>query len=237
MDALIQSSVRMPSRLDVNKLTYFTNETNFDFNVTATTTIPRNTFYDDWQIMEDKSKPWPATVMINAIQFGQTYNNGLSKVLDAVTRVNCPTNYCNFTESQTLSIGSICENRTPAIINVPAQRNESAYQTLPGTDLQLFYNGSNANGYLEQVVAAKTYTGWPDKDFNTSVYGSSGVPGPLIARTAMMFNTWTNYTLGTFEPVCARNLCIDLSRRLKQWSLRAETKDAFILNAICSNRV
>lgn len=216
MDALIQSSVRMPSRLDINTFPYYANETSYDFNVTDTTVIPRNTFYNDWQIMEDKSKPWPATTMINAIQFAQMFNNGLSKVVDAVTRVNCPTNYCNFNESQTLSIGSVCANRTAAIMNVPARRNESAYQTLPGTDLQFFYNGSNANGYLEQIVAAKTYTGWPDKDFNTSVYGPQGIPGPLIARTAIMLSTWLNYTLGKLRVFRLCHDCLKRPRRSKQ---------------------
>jgi hypothetical protein len=212
LDALIQSSIRMPSK--VESVNYLRERSPEFLTYPNQTFLERAASYSESQTFTDNDIPWAETPMVNAIQFGLGYSNGPSNFITAETNVVCPTGYCNFTKSQTLSVAHSCAFRND-IQNVP--QNETGtetlapYQTLPGTDLRIYSQGYT--GAFKQKISAATYAKYPVPKpilpYETGAYADdplSGIDWPLIARTSMLFSwapdNWTNGTDYTYAIDC-----------------------------------
>ncbi|KAH7073613.1 hypothetical protein BKA63DRAFT_575899 [Paraphoma chrysanthemicola] len=177
LDALVQSAVRIPVMMQPNRDIYALYP-----NTTNETYMSRSTWYDDSQIMTSAQDRWPSTQLINAIKFGESYSNGLSDFMTAVTSVNCPTGYCYFPTAQTLAIASKCVDRTRDIVDHPASGRLAPYKTLPGIDMNFYYNGTNQYEY--QAIGTYSNTTYESNAYMDKVFG----PGytALIARTGIM---------------------------------------------------
>jgi hypothetical protein len=179
LDALIQSSVLIPSKFIVNDVVYATSP-----NITGKTEMPRSTWYNESQIMETVDKLYPDTALMNALRFGQSYSNGLSELFSAVMNVDCPTGTCYFPKAQTLAIDSKCVDRTKDIVTHPAKGNTAAYQSLTGTNLTFYHDG--AKEFDRQLIATWSYPGYKDTKYMDDMFGP-GFLG-LIVRTAIMLS-------------------------------------------------
>ncbi|KAF3039580.1 hypothetical protein E8E12_008772 [Didymella heteroderae] len=195
IDALIQSAIRMPTKVElVNNLRNLSPEFMEAQNETF---LERAVSYTKWQTMTDATDVWPETAMVNAIQYGLGFINGPSDYVKTQTIVDCPTGYCDFTKAQTLSVGYECMYRDD-IVYVPRKGNMAPYQTLPGTDLRLYVEGYR--GVTRQRIVAATYSQYPVPepilDYPMEYFDNDPllkIKVPLIARTSMMFN-WINAT-------------------------------------------
>lgn len=148
--------------------------------------------YTDYYQMTSVDDVWPSIAMMNAIQWGQSYSNGPSRLVSAPVKVDCPYGYCVFNTTQTLSVGHVCVRRTD-IQYIPYDGTIAAHQTLPGTDMAFYFDGADDLKRQSIVVASytsfpnsTTYPRYPSNMYETDVFG--GRYGPLIARTSMMFN-------------------------------------------------
>ena len=186
LDALIQSSVLIPSTFVVNDVVYDKYP-----NITGNTTMPRSTWYNESQIMETVDKLYPDTPLMNALRFGQSYSNGLAELFSPVMNVDCPTGTCYFLKAQTLAIDSRCVDRTKDIVTHPSKGNTAAYQSLTGTNLTFYYDG--AKEFESQMIATWSYPDFEDNKYMDDMFGP-GFLG-LIVRTAMMLSGPENATL------------------------------------------
>ncbi|KAF2034201.1 hypothetical protein EK21DRAFT_108241 [Setomelanomma holmii] len=177
LDALIQSSVRIPSEMQPNDVEYL----NYP-GITNETRISRSTWYDDWQAMQSTRDRWPETSLMNAIRFGESYQNGLSSFITAVTLVDCPTGYCSFPKAQTLAVDRVCVDRTNDIVTYPRNGTLAAYKSLPGLDMKFYHEGTR--DYEAQVIGTYSAVDYPDDDYMKQVFGAGY--RALITRTGIM---------------------------------------------------
>jgi hypothetical protein len=168
----------------------------------TTTNFSRATSYTKYYQMTSSDDVFPEFAMVNAIQWGQSYSNGPSYLVGAPVNVDCPTGYCVFNTTQTLSIGQSCVRRTD-IRYVPPDGIYAPYQTLPGTDIEFYFNGHE--GLEKEWIVAATYTGYPTKSYEKDIFGMKH--GPLIVRTSMMYNPGStadaDVDFGTIAIECA----------------------------------
>ncbi|KAJ4379559.1 hypothetical protein N0V86_004740 [Didymella sp. IMI 355093] len=200
LDAVIQSAVLMPSSVEtVSSLKARSYE--FD-DYQTTTNFSRATSYTKYYQMTSSDDVFPDLAMMNAIQWGQSYSNGPSYLVGAPVNVDCPTGYCVFNTTQTLGIGRSCVRRTD-IRYVPPDGIYAPYQTLPGTDIEFYFNGHE--GLEKEWIVAATYTGYPTNSYEKDVFGMKH--GPLIVRTSMMYNPGStadaDVDFGTIAIECA----------------------------------
>ncbi|KAH6613877.1 hypothetical protein C7974DRAFT_403967 [Boeremia exigua] len=200
LDAIIQSAVHLSS--ETRALSQL-NEYSLASHNDEPVRLERATSYMAFENKPGSNDVWPETPMINAIQFGQGYTNGLNDMINAQASFNCSTGYCNYKTSQTLSIDYKCTNRFD-IITVGDIVTEEGYQTLPGTDLKL---------HLSERIDAKSYSQWPDEakstypNYEKSLFGENH-DGLLIVGTSMLYRTGngaedTNVNNGTYAMECA----------------------------------
>jgi hypothetical protein len=199
IDAIIQSAIRMPSKLEpIDKLKDPPPEYK---NYRNSTFLRRSTLYSEAQIMTNPDDVWPEISMVNAVQYGQGYSNGPGRFVQFTNNVYCPTGYCTFPQMQTLDIGYGCRLRDDVVF-VQGDAASAPYQTLPGTDLQLYVEGYTADdGYddsddvAKHLMAVKSYPTWPTNqtepaysmgDYERDIF--NWTLGPLIARTSMLIN-------------------------------------------------
>jgi hypothetical protein len=199
IDAIIQSAIRMPSKLEpIDKLKDPPPEYK---NYQNSTFLKRSTLYSEAQIMTNPDDVWPEISMVNAVQYGQGYSNGPGRFVQFTSNVYCPTGYCTFPQMQTLDIGYGCRLRDDVVF-VQGDAASAPYQTLPGTDLQLYVEGYTADdGYddnddvAKHLMAVKSYPTWPTNqtepaysmgDYERDIF--NWTLGPLIARTSMLIN-------------------------------------------------
>jgi hypothetical protein len=200
MDALIQSAIRMPSKLELveklrNSPPEFQNYRNLTF-------LRRSSTYATVQIMTDFDNIWPEVTMVNAIQYGVGYSLGLAEFMQITDAVYCPTGYCEFPQMQTLDIESACRLRHDVEF-IQGDADTASYETLPGTDLALYADGYTLdNGYddsedvANQQIAVQSYSTWPRErtepayptdNYERNIFNWT-LSRPLITRTSMLIN-------------------------------------------------
>ncbi|ORY00909.1 hypothetical protein BCR34DRAFT_102906 [Clohesyomyces aquaticus] len=186
IDAVIQSAIQIPQRLEINTTPYNMTEMMAGLVITDTTKHPIAREYRDSQTMESKDRPWATTNMINAIKFGISYGVGLEEAFSADNLVACPTGLCEFGKYQTLEVSHICVDRTAAI-----QTNDSplSNRILPGTNLTL--PKGSTDDYVEMMLTTESYT--DDKE------NTLQIPGGMIVRTAIMLHE--NLLQSSTEPL------------------------------------
>lgn len=190
----------LPSKLEtVNKL----NEQSQNFGGYSNETwLARALTYNRYQTMTSGDDLWPDIPMVNAVQWGLIYSNGLSDIAEATTVVDCPTGYCDFNKAQTLSVRHKCSRRSD-IVYEPGNGTFAPYQTLPGTKLKFFTRG--AKEFEEHWITAASDTTYPKRGKNGTIFGNK--QDALIVRTSMMINLGDgadkNVDNGTFAVDCA----------------------------------
>lgn len=191
---MTQSAVKIRSDIQVNDepILYEGQE------ITNVTYMPRSTLYDQYDVVDTTfvktagSMPvWPRSWMINSIKFGTQFSNGLNTIIDPITKIPCPTGYCQFKKAQTLAVSYSCVDRTSEIVTVPetaGAKRQATYQTLPGTQNRLYYKGAYFSNisYERQFINALSYSSWPNESYSDGLFGVG--LGPLIVRTAMLIN-------------------------------------------------
>lgn len=129
--------------------------------------------------------------MINALQFGQGYSNGPGEFMSATTKIDCPTGYCDFNKTQTLSIGHYCMRRKD-VSYWPGGNGKAPYLWLPGTNVVFYLKGyknlTDQTVVKDQRISAIAYKEWPDKtrSYEKSMFARE--LGPLIVRTSMLLD-------------------------------------------------
>jgi hypothetical protein len=137
--------------------------------------------------------------MVNAIQYGVGYSHGLAEFMEFTDSVYCPTGYCEFPQMQTLDIESACRLRHDVEF-VEGDADTAPYQTLPGTDLELYIEGYADDDVHEDVanhlITVQSYPTWPTgrtkpayptENYEKDIFNWTQ-SRPLIARTSMLIN-------------------------------------------------
>ncbi|KAH7402909.1 hypothetical protein BKA66DRAFT_604424 [Pyrenochaeta sp. MPI-SDFR-AT-0127] len=189
IDALIQNSILMPQRRELNTFPYRKEgmtvtqnnvvATNFDARYTTNTTrLAKTSRYDSYETLIATTEPWATIEMINGITFGMSFMNGLERAISATPVVYCPTGTCEFGRYQNLGVGALCLDRSETVTKTGG---ESPAWTIPGTDLRLNTSASYTDARM--LITANSYTDYDQELFD-------GIYSPLISRTAMLVDAW-----------------------------------------------
>lgn len=189
IDALIQNSILMPQRRELNTFTFRrdgvtkveNNVTLINFdprNITNTTTLPKTSRYEANETLIGTSEPWATIEMINGITFGMSYLNGLQSAISAAPVVYCPTGSCDFGRYQNLGVGTVCMDRSDIVTRIGG---DFPAWTIPGTDLRL--NVSASDTTPQMIITSNSYTTYDPAQFED-------ITAPLILRTALLVDAW-----------------------------------------------
>lgn len=172
-DAFIQSSVLLNPKRIVNKAPF-----PLEGNITVRNEIylSRTTKYtgNPTQVMTTEEERWPESDMINGIDFGISYMNGLQDTISKEIPINYPTGGCNFGRYQTLGVDSFCINRSLDIKITPKGQN----YTLPGPGLSL--RKEIRSRFPQGLISAESTNG-------TGIDRIDDF-GPIIVRTSLLVN-------------------------------------------------